>query len=985
MSQFIVPSNRDACATIRGYVYQVDLTIDRWLRLQPGQTLELERGEDIDIVQGVLSSPEEEQTRVLEQVKNTHRSLTLHSPEAVKAIAYFIRHRSDNPSLDLFFRFTTIAHVGKERSSPFPSTPGIEVWKSISSGAMAPDQLEQSLGGIREVLKDASRPPRIDDSTWQTHCTFVREASDENLRELICRFQWSTSAEPSDKIAKRTRSYLIETQQAGDVREAEEKYERLFLHVFRLLSIPGLKTLCLEDRDRALGLPVLGESDSKLLEVVAQVRALSERMSATEQDVSRLKEDLQQLASKSGIDATVTYALETPVLSMPPAIATAAPRVSAVKAVREDLAARVWLNLHGGTGTGKTQLSILVAREMGSRRPWIAFRDLTIPQACLRLDSALSTLTGKTAAGSDELSYLVSAELPTGSLVVLDDLPRITGEDELSQRLIRLAQDFARSGLKLLSNSAYPIPSKVTEQLEGTLRQAEVPPFADDDVMEMLRSYGAPGRLLTSRFAKFLNALGQGHPTLVTAMARYMKHQSWQFTDESLQAIVGGSYSRELSDDVVARLIETVEDQDSRELLYRLNLVLASFSVDDADALAAVAPQIVHPRERLHTLMGLWVQEDPGDRFSLSPLVKRLGIADLSSETKKDCHALVAERIVQKRRLNQFDALDAWLHLFQAEDYDRAALLLGRALIALSDSNAKADDCGLLLLWGKLQPLPPSMNVGLRLFLRATQVTALKKYGKDYSFALSDIDATLPHVNETHFLGLIAVAVHVTIAIGETDPSRVHSYLEAILPLIGRRSVDVEKLFPERVRPEQLIWSAVHGIKTPAQLQGWTKLVSSLSPRQRSIAFASDVAEDASMTVANCLWLSEILKPEHERDWPIVLLAIDELSRQADAWGQEFLWCCAIRAHMIIVAEYQHNLQDAQDMAVASLKRVSSDPRVRFLLADYIGRQLFRAKDPVALNWLLDAASQESTCFPLIRMNCLLYVAASISSQSRMA
>ena len=44
-------AERDAWATIRGYVYQVDLTIQRWLELEPGFELELERGEDVDIRQ----------------------------------------------------------------------------------------------------------------------------------------------------------------------------------------------------------------------------------------------------------------------------------------------------------------------------------------------------------------------------------------------------------------------------------------------------------------------------------------------------------------------------------------------------------------------------------------------------------------------------------------------------------------------------------------------------------------------------------------------------------------------------------------------------------------------------------------------------------------------------------------------------------------------------------------------------------------------
>ena len=41
---------RDAHATFAGYVYQVERSILRWLGLKPGEHLELEAGEDIDLV-----------------------------------------------------------------------------------------------------------------------------------------------------------------------------------------------------------------------------------------------------------------------------------------------------------------------------------------------------------------------------------------------------------------------------------------------------------------------------------------------------------------------------------------------------------------------------------------------------------------------------------------------------------------------------------------------------------------------------------------------------------------------------------------------------------------------------------------------------------------------------------------------------------------------------------------------------------------------
>jgi hypothetical protein len=47
---FIQISGRDAHATFAGFVFQVNVTILRWLRLHPDQHLELEAGEDIDLI-----------------------------------------------------------------------------------------------------------------------------------------------------------------------------------------------------------------------------------------------------------------------------------------------------------------------------------------------------------------------------------------------------------------------------------------------------------------------------------------------------------------------------------------------------------------------------------------------------------------------------------------------------------------------------------------------------------------------------------------------------------------------------------------------------------------------------------------------------------------------------------------------------------------------------------------------------------------------
>src|SRR6185503_21374882 len=97
---FVLPRDRDAWPTIRGFVTQVELTIRRWLGLETGSALELERGEDIDEIVRPLASGE--QIRVVEQVKRRDNSLTLRSDAVLEAIANFAEHRRSNCGKTLF-------------------------------------------------------------------------------------------------------------------------------------------------------------------------------------------------------------------------------------------------------------------------------------------------------------------------------------------------------------------------------------------------------------------------------------------------------------------------------------------------------------------------------------------------------------------------------------------------------------------------------------------------------------------------------------------------------------------------------------------------------------------------------------------------------------------------------------------------------------------------------------------------------------------
>jgi hypothetical protein len=78
---FVVSNpRRDAHATIAGFVFQVNVTLLRWLNLKAGEHLELEAGEDIDVIQECAARSGSEDKRLLEQLKRQlRRSVTLMS------------------------------------------------------------------------------------------------------------------------------------------------------------------------------------------------------------------------------------------------------------------------------------------------------------------------------------------------------------------------------------------------------------------------------------------------------------------------------------------------------------------------------------------------------------------------------------------------------------------------------------------------------------------------------------------------------------------------------------------------------------------------------------------------------------------------------------------------------------------------------------------------------------------------------------------
>src|ERR1039457_3288393 len=312
---FVTKRNRDAWATIRGYLYQVDVTILRWVTLAENQVLELERGEDIDVIAPAMWKGRAALHRVLEQVKRVDGSITLRSRVALESLANFYEHLQANEDgrRDLLFRLFTTAQPGHETPpAPLTFTPGILLWEKIRAGNAA-SSLKDDSDAVLRFLRTTRRPRGFAPETWKSFMGFLRSPGSDFL-DFVRRFEWSTNAEPSEALILRVHGIIRGSGWASKKKEAASKYDQLFGYVIRLLArspTQGRRTLTRTDLERQLA---RSTPDPTLAKFLGQLHDLQEflwqKLSSMSDDISEVKATNREILARLPAQKDPTPTLE---------------------------------------------------------------------------------------------------------------------------------------------------------------------------------------------------------------------------------------------------------------------------------------------------------------------------------------------------------------------------------------------------------------------------------------------------------------------------------------------------------------------------------------------------------------------------------------------------------------------------------------------------------------------------------------------------
>lgn len=862
MEEFNPIPNKDAWSSIRGFVYQVELTIVRWLNLDDNQVLELEKGEDIDIVSKGIEGNEE--LRVLEQIKHRDSKISLNQKLVLEILFNFWQHIQNNPNKELLFRFVTNANYAIERPALFPKgESGVKMWEQLRSAnaidtesAIFKTIKEHLLKKIKEQIKGVNNgedPTGIKNKQWIEFSAYL--SSDESLKQIISNFEWAISSGNSDSLSETIKTKISKLNSELTAQEIDLLYPRLFTHIFRLLSIPGQKQL---ERQSLLELTSKKsiQLEFEVPEMITNIlNRMDRRISAVENSVRSAGNAIatisERVTSIEKSDATFEYKLTRVPVHLPEAIKNGTLREEKVGSLLHLFNAHTWVNLQGINGTGKTQLAILLARK-STKAYWLDLRYFhrESHNAFLVVDAFLEIISGCPFENRRD-SWLkdVFQKIEPGTILTLNDLPDVRTNVELTDNistLIRIARQF---GCKILTTSNYNIPRNLIQTLEpNTFFEYHDLTFTDDEIIEFLVNNDIHEDI--AKYFNLLVAVTNRNPQLISSAIFHLKSVNWRENPEEILSILTKNFSQEILEDSQKAITAYLKDEQAKTLLYRLSLINWGMNGDLVARISKVETPISNHFEKLQIILNVWIQTQD-DLYLNSPLIQDLGLKNLSEQEINDVYITTAKSILETKQLNQITA-SRCINLFsKAKEYNQVGSILWM-MYQSADTIEKAKE---LEKWGYLfylthTNIPKSMAVTLRAMVRLQQIRLLTLLNQDPEALVAEMISYVEEDGIEHeqkvFLSFLTLSVQ--------EPKKPKSYLTNLIFAIENWEYLAQQFDPLPIDKEMfvnLIWVPIQNMREQDDVKLWLKALDALQTKLNIDAYTADIASEALYILSN--------------------------------------------------------------------------------------------------------------------------------------
>jgi len=569
-------------------------------------------------------------------------------------------------------------------------------------------------------------------------------------------------------------------------------------------------------------------------------------------------------------------------------------------------------------------------------------------------------------------------------------LPRL---DKTSPDLTRFATFILNSrekNRKLLIASNFNLPSQLQDLIpESSIEYMAVPFLTEDETVEVLRSYKASDSNC-DEFKSLVHAISHGHPTITSAISKFLRSANWKINSEELTRLFKDDYSLDLTEETYLNVVKTIEDSETRELLYRLNIIRKAFTNAQVNLVAQIDPPITSPMEKFNSIIGLWVQRASDEKYELSPLIERLKGENLNSIVKRRINFSLGLEILSKKKLNQFEAQQTIRYFIEGGAVNQAGFVL---IVALNDALKTPEiffDWGFSLYW-TYEELPKDMDVSTKIYIRMLHLMLFIKREGKYSdriiFIRNDLDKVLLSADPSTVNYAYASLFLSTLYSKDDSSKSLKHFISGVQFFESSVQSPLKGELEKKFNPEQLIWVSTRAINTEQQVNEWFEAFEALSPDRRAKALELDEVRMGATFITENLINAEEKKESSSQDWNKLLSVFESIKIRAREFGIKLLLARAFKSIIYIHSAKLDDISKANEIGDAALKIFPEDERAaRFLISDIVGRQLFyKGKSEEAKKYVAEAIAMEVDDFYTDKLDTFLVMSQLLGDKDKVS
>ncbi|NFN21892.1 trypsin-like peptidase domain-containing protein [Clostridium botulinum] len=626
------------------------------------------------------------------------------------------------------------------------------------------------------------------------------------------------------------------------------------------------------------------------------------------------------------------------------------------------------LNIYGLVSSGKSILAALIVKKINKYQLYIDLTGVNINSIDKFINDVMKgILESKNIYNVNEpIIEQICKIINVNGVMILDNFPFIRRGDKLYHFVNILIRTCKKYGMKAIIISTKDIKHLRYESNMLNIKYRESLPLTKEDIYEILRGYNLK---CSETQANFFYGITNGNVSLVYSLFYYLNNNNWDFMD-NFEEIITKQYAVDISEDLQYKIMDLIEDNEAKELLYRIALIDFPYSQEYVESIAEIEPGISFIAEKLSLLEG-WILKD-GQLYSNMPLLEGIAEKNLNSATVISTHKRIVEKLSKDNKCLDYNGFfRVFTHLNKAQEYNRAGLLLVNAIQELFNSKSEQDYWHILSIWSELNP-PSQMDLKIVLYIRVMQIKGYDKFNIDSKSLFNKLDECIDKIIREDKQESLLVLVLISINFCISNPLIALKYLNIIFSHIDSETIERITYDLMEAKIEQILYMCCVKINSIEERKVFFKIYDGLNAKQIENLNTFEYIHEATSAICNNIWLNELKKQDKDKNWIQVLEQLAIIEAKAEKSNNKWLLINSIKARIIVYGEYVQDLEKAEKIAEKILNNeLAKDKEVEFIIRNVIGRQFVYSKDFEKAKVYLDGITLDFNGFSLEKIDYL--------------